>query len=128
MSNQADDLLRFFGVSEDDLCTESGLHLVSNKLRVAGSNLSASLGLGAEELEQSLRQLHGNPWFVGVDMKFKARLVSNHMRHQSALAHELAVSGTRMWHSFRNHILGQRTTVKKQSRNAFKLADDAKAV
>lgn len=117
---QGDDLLRFFGVSEEDVCTEAGLHLVCNKLRVSGAQLSAATSLLAGELNAGLSGLKGHPGFIGLDMKFKGRMVSSHLKHVSQLLGAVSLGGTRTWHSFKKHILADQRQVKRKPKRTFR--------
>lgn len=110
--------LSFFGVGEEEVSTESGLHIVCNKGRRGAMELASTVAMMAEEVELALRHAdQGNPYLIGLDTRYRARRVSSHLRHSAELLQMSAVSFARTWFSFRKHFTQQPAPKKKPARS-----------
>ena len=108
------DKLSFFGVGEEELATESGLHTVCNKGRRGAAELASTLAMMAEEVELALRHADkGHPMLASLDTRFRARMVASHLKHAAELMQLSAVSFARTWHSFRRHYIAELNTQAK---------------
>lgn len=79
------------------------------------------LHVAAEELEMVLRDLpSSNPHAFGADSRFRARLVSGHLRRAAEAAEVCAASLVRTYSSFHKHFLAE---VPRRQARPFDMKD-----
>lgn len=77
----------------------------SKELYALARRWQFELDMAASDSRAAMESLQGHPLLLGLDVRFKARRVSNRLTRAQALAHGLAEEARKFDRSYRRHFL-----------------------
>jgi hypothetical protein len=83
-------------------------------VRTLGHDIAWEIENAADEVEAALRSLKGHPLLLGVDVRIRARWVSNRLRRAEECAHGLAIEAVKFNAEYRKQFVEAAEDPKKK--------------